>query len=105
MGIIYWLFAIGISLRPQWDAYIITYLVFAAALIGYTKYQEKSGNAALYISGAVHALLHTVAVIWLTSESGSPTSASSPATSVRKMAFSASNASASAPATVSALML
>ena len=67
MGALYWLFAIGISLRPQWDAYVITYVVFAATLIGYTKYQEKSGNAAVYVSGAVHALLHTVAVICLTS--------------------------------------
>lgn len=66
MGAIYWLFAIALTLRPQWDMYIITFLVFAGALLGYTKYQEKSDSPAVYLTSVVHGLLHSVAAIGLT---------------------------------------
>jgi hypothetical protein len=67
MGVFYWLFAVGLSLRPQWDAYSITALIFIGAFAGYTKYQEKSDAPAIYISSIIHGLLHAFAVIWLTS--------------------------------------
>jgi calcineurin-like phosphoesterase family protein len=66
MGAVYWLFAIALSLRPLWDAYIITFAIFAGGLLGYTKFQEKSDSWEIYLTSIVHGLLHTVAVITLT---------------------------------------
>ena len=67
MGVIYWLLAIPLALRPQWDMSIITFLVFAAALVSYTRYQEKSDSGAVWGTSLAHALAHSVAVIALTS--------------------------------------
>ena len=67
MGVIYWLLAIPLALRPQWDIYIITFLVFAAALVSYTRYQEKSDSGAVWGTSLAHALAHSVAVIALAS--------------------------------------
>jgi hypothetical protein len=66
MGIIYWMFAVGVTLRPEWDAYIIVFVVFAGALTKYTQYQEKSNRLAIYGSGILQGLGHTCAVILLT---------------------------------------
>jgi hypothetical protein len=66
MGVLYWLFAVAISLRPYPDIYIITFAIFAVTLVGYTRYQEKSGAAAIYLTGIVHGLLHAVAAIAIT---------------------------------------
>jgi hypothetical protein len=66
MGVIYWLFAIAISLRLQPDMYIITFMIFAGTLLGYTKYQEKSDAAAVYVTSIVHGMLHASAAICLT---------------------------------------
>jgi hypothetical protein len=66
MGGIYYLFAIPLTLRPHWDAYIITFLIFTGTLFAYTRYQEKSDQPAIYISSVLHGLAHTCAVIALT---------------------------------------
>src|SRR4051812_7195708 len=66
MGLIYWVMAIGLTLRDQWDAYIIVALIFAGAIMGYTYKQEKSGRATVLITSAIHSLAHTCAVIWFT---------------------------------------
>jgi hypothetical protein len=68
MGIIYWIFSIGISLRDSWDAYIIAFLIFAWAFVGYTRRQERSDAAVVYSSGLLQGLAHTVTVIWLTQD-------------------------------------
>jgi hypothetical protein len=66
MGVIYWLLAIALKLRPEWDMYVVTFLVFAGTLLGYTKYQEKSDSWAVYVTSIVHGCLHSVAAIGLT---------------------------------------
>ena len=66
MGIIYWLVGIGLTLRWQWDAYIIVFAIFAGTLTAYTRYQEKADRPALYISGILSGLAHALAVIALT---------------------------------------
>jgi hypothetical protein len=66
MGVIYWMFAIAISLRPYPDMYFITSLIFSGTLLGYTKYQEKSNATAIYVTSILHGLLHALAVIALT---------------------------------------
>lgn len=70
MGVIYWLAAIGITLRHEWDAYIIVAFLFASGIVGYTYSQEKphgdSRKAVVLISSVLHAAAHVVAVIWFT---------------------------------------
>jgi Calcineurin-like phosphoesterase len=66
MGAIYALFAVALNLRPHWDAYIITFLIFAGTLLAYTRYQEKLDAPVIYISSLLHGLAHTCAVIILT---------------------------------------
>jgi hypothetical protein len=66
MGAIYFLMAIGLTLRDQWDAYIIVSLIFAVTLMGYTVNQEKSRRPKVLVSSAVHALVHAVVVIFAT---------------------------------------
>lgn len=66
MGAIYWIFGIAITLRNQPDAYAIIALIFAAALIGYTYNQEKSGRPVVLITSALHSAMQTFAVIWFT---------------------------------------
>lgn len=64
MGAIYWLMAIGLALRDQWDAYAIVSMIFAGAIMGYTYKQEKSGRPAVLITSALHSAAHIFAVIW-----------------------------------------
>jgi hypothetical protein len=64
MGVIYWLMAIGLTLRDQWDAYAIVAAIFGSAIIGYTYKQEKSGRPSVLITSALHAVAHTLAVIY-----------------------------------------
>lgn len=70
MGAIYWILAIGITIRPQWDSYIIVFGIFAGALTKYTQYQEKSKRLAIYVSGILQGLGHAYAVIFLTKVAG-----------------------------------
>mgnify|MGYP001047801923 CR=1 FL=1 len=63
MGVIYWIMGIGLTLRDQWDAYIVVAAIFAAALMGYTHKQEKSARPVILISSAIHAAAQTLAVI------------------------------------------
>lgn len=65
MGAIYWLLAIALTLRPTWDAYIITVAIFAGTLTKYTQYQEKSKRLAIYASGILQGLAHACAIILL----------------------------------------
>ncbi len=64
MGTIYWIMAIGLTLRNQWDAYGIVVFIFAAAIIGYTYKQEKSARASVLITSALHSAAHALAVIY-----------------------------------------
>lgn len=66
MGAIYFLMGVGLTLRDEWDAYIIVTLIFAAAIMGYTVNQEKSRSTKVLISSAVHALAHAAVVILAT---------------------------------------
>lgn len=70
MGAIYWILAIGVTLRPEWDSYIIVFGIFAGALTKYTQYQEKSNRPAIYVSGLLQGLAHTYAVILLAKVAG-----------------------------------
>ena len=67
MGTIYWLMAIGLTLRNQWDAYVIVAFIFGWALIGYTINQEKTARPTVLITSALHAAAHVLAVIYCTS--------------------------------------
>lgn len=66
MGVIYWIMAIGLTLRDQWDAYIIVSIIFAIGIMGYTYKQEKSGRPAVLVSSAIHAAAQVIAVIYFT---------------------------------------
>jgi hypothetical protein len=63
MGAIYWIMGIGLTLRDQWDAYIIVAAIFAGAIMGYTYKQEKSARPVVLISSAVHSAAQALAVI------------------------------------------
>lgn len=65
MGVIYWLFAIAIGHWQRPDMYIITFLIFAGTLAGYTRYQEKSDRPVIYVAGLMHGLFHSFAAIAL----------------------------------------
>jgi Calcineurin-like phosphoesterase len=64
MGVIYWIMAIGLTLRDQWDAYGIVALIFASAIMGYTYKQEKSARASVLITSAFHSAAHVFAVVF-----------------------------------------
>jgi hypothetical protein len=64
MGLVYWLFAIAVTLRDQWDMYFFIVVVFGWSLIGYTTKQEKSYRPTVLITSAVHALAHILVVIF-----------------------------------------
>ena len=63
MGAIYWIMAIGLTLRDQWDAYGIVAGIFAACIMGYTIKQEQSKHPVVLITSALHSAAHVVAVI------------------------------------------
>jgi hypothetical protein len=63
MGAIYWIAAIGLTLRDQWDAYTIVVAVFAGAIMGYTYNQERSRRTSVLITSALHSAAHIIAVI------------------------------------------
>lgn len=71
MGIVYWIFSIGLSLRNSLDSYIIAFLIFVWAFVGYTRRQERSDATVVYSSGLLQGLAHTIAVIWLTQNANS----------------------------------
>jgi hypothetical protein len=63
-GVIYWLMAIGLTLRDQWDMYLFVAFLFGSVLIGYTTKQEKSYRPIVLVSSFVHAATHVAAVIY-----------------------------------------
>lgn len=63
MGAVYSLCGIAISLRDEWDVYIMITGIFAWAIMGYTINQEKSRGWGVLISSAAHALAQAVTVI------------------------------------------
>ncbi|MEH2609623.1 metallophosphoesterase [Bradyrhizobium sp. AZCC 1693] len=63
MGLVYWLLAIAVTLRDQWDMYLFIAVVFGWSLTGYTTNQEKSYRPAVLITSALHALAHILVVI------------------------------------------
>jgi hypothetical protein len=63
-GVIYWLMAIGLTLRDQWDMYALVAVLFGWVLIGYTTKQEKSYRPVVLISSFLHAAAHVAAVIY-----------------------------------------
>ncbi|MGY3132261.1 hypothetical protein ACVWZM_002943 [Bradyrhizobium sp. USDA 4501] len=65
MGLVYWLLAIGITLRNEWDMYGLVTVVFCWSLIGYTTKQEKSYRPTVLITSAVHATAHILVVIFV----------------------------------------
>ena len=66
MGLIYWLLAIAVTLRDQWDMYFFVAVIFGWSLIGYTTNQEKSYRPAVLVTSALHALAHILVVIFVT---------------------------------------
>jgi hypothetical protein len=64
MGLIYWLLAVAVTLRNQWDMYAGVAVIFGWALIGYTFSQEKSRRAAVWISSTLHAAAHTLLLLY-----------------------------------------
>ena len=65
MGAIYWIAAIIVTLRDQWDAYMILAVVFAVCIMGYTIKQEKSKRASVLITSALHSAAHIAIIICL----------------------------------------
>ncbi|WFT97000.1 metallophosphoesterase [Bradyrhizobium barranii] len=63
MGAIYGLCGIAISLRDEWDSYIIITAIFAWAIMGYTTNQEKSRSPDVLINSAVHSAAQAAAII------------------------------------------
>ena len=63
-GVIYWLMAIGLTLRDQWDMCALVAASFGWVIIGYTTKQEKSYRPIVLISSFVHAAAHVAAVIY-----------------------------------------
>lgn len=66
MGLVYWLLAIAVTLRDEWDVYGFVAIIFGWALIGYTTNQEKSYRPAVLITSAIHASLHILVLIYAT---------------------------------------
>jgi hypothetical protein len=66
MGFVYWLLAIAVTLRDQWDMYLFVAVIFGWSLIGYTINQEKSYRPAVLVTSALHALAHILVVIFAT---------------------------------------
>jgi hypothetical protein len=66
LGVIYWLMAIGLTIRDQWDMYAFVAIVFGGAIIGYTTKQEKSYRPIVLTSSFVHAAAHVFALIYAT---------------------------------------
>src|SRR5262249_44052288 len=64
LGVIYWILGIGVTLRNEWDAYIIVGLIFAGAIMGYTYNQEKSGRPSVIITSAIHSAVHAITLIF-----------------------------------------
>lgn len=64
LGLIYWIVGLGLTLRDQWDAYIIVALLFTWAIVRYTYEQEKSGRPAVLITSVLHSAAHVGAVIF-----------------------------------------
>jgi hypothetical protein len=71
MGLVYWLLAVAITLRDEWDMYGLIAVIFGWSLIGYTTAQEKSRRPTVLITSAIHASAHILVVIfaarWLAS--------------------------------------
>jgi hypothetical protein len=65
MGLVYWVFAIAVTLRDQWDMYAIAALIFGWSLIGYTTNQEKSYRPTVLITSALHAFAHVLVLIYV----------------------------------------
>jgi hypothetical protein len=63
MGAIYWLLGLAYIARPLWDVTIIISLIFCATLVSYTRYQEKSDHAKIYLTSILHGLAHTAALL------------------------------------------
>jgi hypothetical protein len=64
MGICYWLMGIALTLRDQWDTYLIVTVIFMATIMGYTVHQEKTKRSAVIITSALHALAQAAIVIY-----------------------------------------
>jgi hypothetical protein len=64
MGLVYWLLAVAVTLRDQWDMYGLAAVIFGWSLIGYTTNQEKSYRPTVLISSAIHASAHILVVIF-----------------------------------------
>jgi hypothetical protein len=64
MGLVYWLLAVAITLRDQWDMYGLVAMIFGWSLIGYTTAQEKSYRPTVLISSTIHAAAHILVVIF-----------------------------------------
>jgi Calcineurin-like phosphoesterase len=63
-GVIYWLMAIGLTLRDCSDMYIFVALLFGWVIIGYTTKQEKSYRPTVLISSFIHAAAHFATVVY-----------------------------------------
>ena len=63
-GGIYWLMAIALTLRDQWDIYALVAVMFGWVLVGYTTKQERSYRPVVVISSFLHAAAHVAAVIY-----------------------------------------
>ena len=64
MGLIYWLLAIAIILRDEWDMYGFIAGIFGWSLIGYTTHQEKSYRPTVLITSALHSSAHVLVLIF-----------------------------------------
>jgi hypothetical protein len=63
MSGIYWLFAVALTLRDQWDMYAIVALIFGWVLVAYTTIQEKSFRPAVIVSSVLHAAAHVLVLV------------------------------------------
>lgn len=64
MGLIYWLLAVAISLRNEWDMYLAVAFIFFWSLMGYTTTQEKSYRPTVLVTSGLHSLTHVLLLIF-----------------------------------------
>jgi hypothetical protein len=68
LGAVYWIFSMALVARQHPDAYVITFGILAAGMIGYFGYQEGFRRTKVWVAAIVHAAAHfgaLVALSWL----------------------------------------
>lgn len=65
-GVIYWVLAMTLVARNEWDATLLSGALLIGGMVAYFGYQEKWRRYRIYFSSLAHGLAHWVALVWLT---------------------------------------